>query len=759
MEFLITWVLGIFCLPLTWLWPSVIHLILLFFLIAIWAFKRSWVMLFCVFLLGLSWAVHALRHYQATQLPKELLNQIVLVQGKIDSIPTQTLRGEKFRFRILIMNHFHQKASVYLTWYGKVPSLKVNEHWQLQVKLKPPHGLRNPGGFNYEKWLLVQNIQATGYVRSGNQNFKLKKHKGFFSFSRFRENVVLNIQQGIRDTNLSAIIQALSVGYRGNLSPSIWQVFQRTGTSHLVAISGLHIGFITAMGYFLFSWFWRRFPRLLLYYPAQKAAALFAIIVAISYGALAGFSIPTQRAVIMIVVVMGEQLINRWTPIYFRLLLALSIVLTLQPLSIFSNSFWLSFAAVFWIAYAISHVSIKRNWIKKWLHLQTVIFLGLMPFTFLFFNQISLVLFPANLIAIPWIGFIILPLCLVACSTFLFSVKLSLYFFKIAAFLLKPLWILLNWFAIFPEVVWHHAIVSSWEFLILVLGALCLLNQKLKRYRFIGLLCFLPLFLYHPFSLKKSEFRFTLLDVGEGLASVIQTRHHLFIYDTGPHYYSGFDAGESVIIPYLQRIGANKIDVLIVSHSDNDHSGGVSSILKKYKVQKFLTSIPEKFKRYLAQRCYAGQHWQFDQVNFNILWPPKNLPYLDNNSSCVLKVSNGKNSLLLTGDIEKWAEQKLIEKAGNILHVKILVAPHHGSETSSSGIFLKTVEPDYVLFPSGFDNRFHFPSQAVLKRYKLMQVVSLNTAFKSAIQIKAGSNGEWHIQTVRTQKPFYPSWW
>ncbi|OGT98043.1 MAG: DNA internalization-related competence protein ComEC/Rec2, partial [Gammaproteobacteria bacterium RIFOXYB2_FULL_38_6] len=683
---------------------------------------------------------------------------------------------------------------ILLTWYGKtLPSLHVNDHWQLQVKLKPPHGLHNPGGFNYQQWLMVENISATGYVQENNKNIKLNSFS-FFSINAFREAIVNEITHSVSDINLSGILQALSVGYRGNLPDNVWQSFQRTGTNHLVAISGLHIGLITAMIYFLVSWLWRQSSKLLLYYPAQKAASIAAILIAVCYGALAGFSIPTQRAVMMIVVVMGESLINRWTPIYFRLLLALAAVLTLQPLSVFSDSFWLSFAAVFWIAYGMTYTRQKKihlsqinfqrlvhidpsilasrrggkekatgvykqymtvenddankaerqktkglNWFQKWLHLQTIIFFGLLPFTFLFFNQVSLVLFPANLVAIPWIGFIILPLCLFACFVFLFSKTLACYIFKLAAFLLKPFWIFLNWTASFPQVVWHHSIVSAWEFLSLMLGALLLLTKRLHYYRLLGLLFFLPLFLYHPYQLNNGEFRFTLLDVGQGLASVIQTQHHVLIYDTGPHYYSGFDAGASVVIPYLQRIGADSVDVMIVSHSDNDHSGGAVSILKNEKVKKFLTSIPKKFKPYPAQFCYAGQHWTFDGVQFEMLWPPKNLPYLDNNSSCVLKVFNTHHSLLLTGDIEKWAEEKIVQNAKNFsenIKTEILVAPHHGSKTSSSLVFLKAVQPKEILFSSGFENRFHFPSQAVIKRCQMLKITMLNTAVSGAVQIK-----------------------
>jgi len=670
--------------------------------------------------------------------PDEIEGKTVTVSGIIQTIPNKQEHHQSFIFKakeiIDEQGKNHGSTKIKLSWFNKYADLKVGDEWRFAVRLKKPHGLRNPGSFDYEKWLFQQHIRATGYIINHPQNQIIQSNHWIKPIDRIREKIFKQISNHFEQPSLKGFLSALSIGVRHDILPSQWSVFQKTGTSHLIAISGLHIGLVAGLFFGLSTFLWRLSSKLCLQMPAKKAGAIGGIVGAIIYSVLAGFSLSTQRALIMIVIVMCSVFCRRQISTWHGILLALTVVLICDPLSTLSSGFWLSFLAVSIIFYGVSGRLKMRTLWWRWGRVQFVLSIGMFSVAILYFNQYPWISFAANFIAIPWVGCIIVPLCILGSVLSLFSIELSQQIFFYAEKLLHPLWQILEPLSKIESFQWQSAIVSPWVLCASSVGVLLLLAPKGIPNRWMGVVFFLPLFFYSPVSLKQGELNFTLLDVGQGLASVVQTQNHSLIFDTGVKSSPDFDMGMAVVIPFLRKQGIKKIDTLVISHGDNDHIGGASSILKTLPVKKILTGVPERFGSKNTKRCLKGQHWEWDGVEFRVLHPDGLAS--GNNGSCVIRVSNGEHSILMTGDIERPAEKSLIEKQSKLLASDVLVAPHHGSRTSSSKPFIDLVNPQIVLFPVGYRNRYRFPSQVILKRYFDMNIAMFDTANDGAISFK-----------------------
>jgi competence protein ComEC len=372
---------------------------------------------------------------------------------------------------------------------------------------------------------------------------------------------------------------------------------------------------------------------------------------------------------------------------------------------------------------------------------QWVCFLGLLPITLLYFQQISLVMFFANALAIPWVGFVIVPLCFLASVMMLIHPILAYVLFSLVGYLFWPLWKILTWMGALPYATWHHIMLSPLIFVSSMLAVILFLAPRGWPARYLGFIFVLPLFFCSPEKPRAGEVWLTVLDVGQGLATVIQTRDHTLVYDAGPKTYGGFDSGESVVLPYLRRIRLKRLDMMIISHTDNDHLGGASAIALAIPTLAILTSNPTKLSAFSAKNCAEGQEWNWDGVAFRMLNPPENEAYLGNNSSCVLQIRAGNQAILLPGDIEKAAEERLVGAYGYTLKSTVLVAPHHGSKTSSSEVFLAAVQPLDVIAANGFYNQFKFPSRLVLARYAAFHAKLHDTATQGAIQVRILASG------------------
>ena len=704
----------------------VVFLILIF--LGLGAFFIKYLRIFFVFGLGFFWSLLYAHSIINWSLPDNLVGKNITVTGYIASLPQQDDIHEKFLFKT-------SKTRLQLSWYGNYPKLTVGDKWRLLVKVKRPHETMDPGAFDYEKYLFQHKVRAIGYVKPSKLNICLSSKKYKYPINRLRQHLAEKINYALYDKPLKGLIPALTVGDRNSITQQQWNVFRNTGTSHLVAISGLHIGLVSGFIFLFLNFIWRRIPYLTLRLPAPKAGAIGALFAALIYSAMAGFSLPTERALAMITVFMLVMLLNRNIKPWHAFFVALLIVLILNPLSSLSAGFWLSFGAVAMLIYCFSGRLKTGGLWWKWGRAQLVVVLGLMPLCLLLFQQFSLVSLFANIIAIPVMGFVVVPLSLLGC---IFSKWLLILAEKI----LELLWIYLSWLANHHWAIWHHGIVNYWILGTTLVGIVLLCAPRGFPRRSIGIIWLLPLFFYQPIGPKAGQVWFTLLDVGQGLASVVRTQHHVLIYDTGPKYSVSFDTGKAIVVPFLRSLGINNVAMLVISHGDNDHIGGAQSVLAMLNVKEIRTSVPKRFPQQNAKYCRTGQSWQWDGVYFQFLSPKKNSGLQGNDASCVLKIIDGKNSILLTGDIEALTEHILVGARSsrpylqNNLKANILIAPHHGSNSSSTWAFINAVRPNYVLFPVGYLNRYRFPSKKVIARYEAMHAKLFNSVDSGAITFK-----------------------
>jgi competence protein ComEC len=706
-------------------------------------FIRHYFLLIILILVGMNYYWMRMHHLTQWQLPKTWIKKPLVFSGVISNLPKLTRHAQQFEFTT-------QQHRFRLNWYQTKRLIHYGEHWTFTLNLKPPSGLYNPGGFNYRQWLILNGIQAVGYVKSKPKP-QLISHTRKTAITAWREQLQDEISHAIKNKYIVGLITALTVGSHNAIQSSQWQVFQKTGTNHLMAISGLHIGFVAGFGFLLAGLLWRRSYFLMLWKPVQYTQAIGAISAAVGYGLMAGFSLPTQRAVIMVTVVMLALLFNQEVALWMRLGFAFCMIVIWNPFVLYSSSLWLSFGSVAWIAYVCSGRSFTHTKLEQWIRLQVALLIGLAPLTLFYYHQVSIIGFIANAVAVPWVGFLVVPLCLLAAISSFISLQLSQYLFIAAGKVITPIWYYLAWLAQSHWAVWIHVIPSAWVLILAIIGVALLLMPQGLPGRWCGILFALPMFFYKLPGPKQGQLWVTTLDVGQGLSIVVRTQHHVLLYDAGPKSYSGFDAGASVVVPYLQYEGIKYLDTMMISHGDSDHIGGAAAVVAAIKTDRVITSVPWKFKQG-AQSCYRGQHWQWDNIKFKVLWPLKGRPYADNNSSCVLKISDGKRSVLLTGDIETPAEDWLVKSDTGDLRATMLEAPHHGSKTSSTLAFVKAVNPSMVVFSTGFYNRFHFPSGLVVERYRNLHINMYNTAGEGAISVHLNASKLEKVKTTRDEQ-------
>ena len=687
---------------------------------------------------GFIWAISHGLWLLSTSLPDELIKKDILVTGKVVSLPDKNEFRTRFVFDVETLQYNDARIQgpkrVRLNWYGKSVDIHAGETWQLKVRLKPPHGMQNPGGFDYEKWLFERGIRATGYVRKDIDNQLIEKPNPF-SVNVIRESLKKKVVALLPDSEFRGLILALVIGDRSEIKDDQWQVLTATGTNHLVAISGLHIGLVAGAIYFLVSFLMKYMAFSLQRMPAHKTAAICALIAAFLYAMLAGFAIPTQRALVMTSVIMLGILLNKRFSYFQILSFALLAVLIIDPFSVMSAGFWLSFIAVAAILYAMQGRLNPKGWWWHWGRMQWIISLAIAPVLIFVFQNFSLISPVANLLAVPWVSFVTVPLVLLG-SLFAFIDPIAQVLFSLANLSLEVFWGLLVYLSDLRFSQWQHFVPQTWTLFPAALAIMLLLAPRGFPARYLALLFLLPLFLVKPDKLEQDQFKFHLLDVGKGLAAVIQTRNHILLFDTGPKFRSGFNTGEAVILPFLKSLAVNEVDKVIISHGDNDHIGGLSSILENVLVKEILSGQPEKINSETVTSCEVGQHWHWDGVDFTFLHPNETTPGKPaNNRSCVLRISVADKVLLLTGDIEKRVERELVNNASQQIQADVLVAAHHGSNTSSTSAFIESVDPDWVLFPAGYYNRFKFPTSKVLARFKSQSVPYRVTGSEGAISV------------------------
>jgi competence protein ComEC len=692
---------------------------------------RSWPVLLAAAMLAFALVGLRAVQFAGHGLAPALEGRDIALVGVVAAMPQRNDGGLRFRFEVESALAGNQRVGLppqlYLGWYGGLgaeeaqrqpPELRAGERWQLTARLKAPHGNFNPHGFDYELWLWEQGLQATGYVRAGPKDPPPRRLGSTWSHpvEGARQSVRDAIYARVADRKAAGLLAALVVGDQNAIDRADWDVFRATGVAHLMSISGLHITMFAWAASLAIGWLWRRSGRLCLAWPAPHAALVGGIALATGYAVFSGWGVPAQRTIWMLATVGLLRLSGRRWPWPQVWLLACAVVLAIDPWALLQAGFWLSFVAV-GVLFASDAGAGSGNRVAAFFREQGVVTLALLPLTVLLFGQVSIVGLLANAVAIPWITLLVTPL---AMAGVLFAPLWDL-----AAWALQALSLWLQWLAGWPWATLSTAAPPLWAAGAGLLGGVVLVLRLPPPVRALGLPLLLPVLLWQPARPPAGEFELLAADIGQGNAVIVRTAAHTLVYDSGPRYSRESDAGHRVLVPLLRALG-ERVDTLVLSHRDADHTGGAAAVLAMQPQAALVSSIEDDHELQAlrkASRCAAGQRWRWDGVDFELLHPQADdyaARARSNAMSCVLRVANGRQVALLTGDIEQPQEARLVQAGG--LRADVLLVPHHGSKTSSSAAFLEAVRPRIAIVQAGYRNRFGHPAPPVLERYRQQAV-------------------------------------
>ncbi|WP_411886197.1 DNA internalization-related competence protein ComEC/Rec2 [Polaromonas sp. YR568] len=706
--------------------------------------------------------------FQAGALDPALEGRDIEVTGSVLAMPQQAEDGLRFRLGIdsarLDGRAVTLPPHILLGWYsgfaGREPRaqaldadpfeaalalqrqpqpLRAGERWRMTVRLKAPHGNSNPHGFDYELWLWEQGIQATGYVRAGASDAPPTKLSSSWRhpIEQARQSVRDAIFERVSDRQWAGVIAALVVGDQNAIERADWDVFRATGVAHLMSISGLHITMFAWVASLLISGLWRRSarltPSLCLALPAVGAGALGGLLLATLYALFSGWGVPAQRTIWMLATVVLLRQGGRQWPWAQTWLLAMAVVVAIDPWALMQAGFWLSFVAVGVLFATDAGASdargaeepVAHGWRRhapRWLaglaraaREQWVVTLALTPLSLLLFNQVSLVGLLANAVAIPAVTLLITPLALLG--------VLWAPAWQATAGCVSMLALFLQWLASWPFASISVAAAPLWCAVAGVAGGALLATRLPWHWRALGIPLLLPVLLWQPPRVAHGQFELLAADIGQGNAVLVRTAGHSLLYDAGPRFSRESDAGHRVLVPLLRALG-ERLDILMVSHRDIDHIGGAAAVLAMQPGARFLSSIEDTHPLQAlrkVERCMAGQRWEWDGVRFEVLHPAAgayDALAKPNAMSCVLRISTGSRTALLVGDIEAPQELALATSDPARLKADFLLVPHHGSKTSSTTTFLDAVQPQWAVAQAGYRNRFGHPAEAVAARYE-----------------------------------------
>ena len=723
------------------------------------------------FALGFAWAAGCAQQRLADALPAEWEGRDVAIVGVVSSLTQTHERAARFEFDVerVLTPQARVPRRIVLSWWGSAardgrpatfPALEPGERWRLTVRLKRPRGSANPHGFDYEAWLLERNLRASGYVRpkAGARRLDAMVHAPGYWIERARSAIRDRIRRAMPEAPYAGVIAALAIGDQRAIPSEQWQTFTRTGVNHLMSISGLHVTMVSGLVFGIAAWLWRRAPRLTLALPAVKAASLAALLAALLYAALAGYAVPAQRTVYMLAAVAAALWLGLMESPTAVLCIALLAVVVADPWAVMAPGFWLSFGAVAAILYAtVGRVS-GAHWLAAWARVQLAVTLALIPPLLALFQQVSIVSPVANAVAIPVVSLAVVPLTLIGIAV-PFDIVLHAAHAVMSACMAA-----LEWMSELPEAVWQQHAPPAWAVAASVAGMALLLAPAGMPARWLGVAGLLPLFASGPAALRAGDVEVVVLDVGHGLAAVVRTAGHALLYDAGPRFGPGADAGNRIIVPYLRASGVRRLDGLVVSHDDDDHWGGAASVLQAMPVGWLSTSLPDLDPLVVqaepAWRCESGAAWAWDGVRFEILHPGESsydeIRRRDNDRSCVLRIEAPGGTALLPGDIERRSEEELVRRGARRLRSDMLVAPHQGSRTSSTREFVRAAMPRLVVFPVGYRNRFRHPHPEVVARYREFGARPYRTDRDGAVSVLIRADGAIRVTPYRA---IYRRYW
>ena len=683
----------------------------------------------------------------ADTLPPALEGRDLTLTGIVATLPQRGPSGLRFNFEVDPESRLGANRGVpsqlALGWYkgyhedaslaAPRAELRAGQRWRFNVRLRQPHGSLNPDGFDYELFLFEQGIRATGYVRDAPPAL-LEPAAGHW-VERVRQRVRDAIDRAVPDRRSAGVLEALAVGDQGAIEHDDWDLFRNAGVAHLMSISGLHVTMFAWLAGLLTMALWRRSTRAMLLVPAPIAARWGGLFAASAYALFSGWGVPSQRTVWMLATITILQSLGiRW-PWLVVLLAAAAVVTALDPWALTQAGFWLSFMAVALLMSSslagaprgTPATPIPPGWrglpwrlahhLREDFRTQVIATVGLTPLTLVFFQQVSIVGFAANLVAIPAVTLVITPLALLG----IFLSPL----WTLGAWIVGGLDAYLGWLASWPGAVWAVPVAPLWAQMAGLIAAVLVMLPIPRRAKLLAVPLALPLLLPPRELPAEGSFDVVAADIGQGMSVLVRTRTHVLLFDAGPQYSAESDAGQRVLVPLLRAKGDEHIDRLMLSHRDTDHVGGARSVLGALPVDELWSSLEDGHPLLaLAKknvRCAAGQHWTWDGVDF-VVFRPEADDYASklksNAMSCVLRVSGGGRSVMLAGDVEKEQEALLVAAQGSALKTDVLVAPHHGSRTSSSARFLDAVQPSIGVFQAGYRNRFGHPAADVLARYR-----------------------------------------
>ncbi len=693
------------------------------------------------FLLGLSLAGAQAQGWLERAIPTEMTGAEVVVVGAVASLPDHSPRRTRMVLRVIEIIDAppgFRAERLRVTVFPAQPRLEAGDVLRVKLRLRPPRGLHNPSGFDYAAWLYRERIHGLASLR-GEPEWLEVEGRPAVPVARLHR-----LRAGIRDAMRTAhpeaghpgVMEALVIGERGGMQSEEWRLFLHSGTNHLMAISGLHVGLVAGFALLLARVAWRHQRWLRGRLPLRWFATLAAIAAAGAYAALAGFSIPTQRALVMLVL-FSVAVLARRDPLSWRVYAAaLVAVVALWPASVLAPGFWFSFGAVAVILLLVQS-RLGSLGVAGWLRIQVILAIALLPLSLAWFQLGSWIAPVANLVAVPVVSFLVLPFLLLGAALALIWGPLGapLLWWADAwlALLLRVLAALVDWPGAVSEMAvgWPAAALAGVAVLLLLLPR----GRRLAPWM---LLACLPLLLPQAPRLSDGDFRAEMLDVGQGLAAVVQTRSHTLVYDAGPAWEGGFDSGAAVVLPALRRLGVRSVDRILVSHEHMDHRGGVAAIRAGLPVEQVLSRRGGPEAEEAA--CEAGLSWEWDGVHFETLHPP---PHWDhgNAASCVLAVRGPHGRLLLTGDLEGLGESVLVRSFGDRLRTDVLLVPHHGASGVLGRGLLEAAAPSVAWVSSGFDNRFGHPAPDVRARLDGQCIPLFDTRERGMVWLETASEG------------------
>ena len=669
-------------------------------------------------------------------LPADLSGADVRLVGQVVGLAERDGRRTRFRLRVERATQGGRPVAVAghvrLNWYGEPPALHPGQRLGLTARLKRPRRFANPGGFDYAAWLYREGITATGWVRSAPV---ARYEAGSAPVDRIRADLGSRLTASLPPaTAHPGLVRALALGDRRGITDAQWSTLLATGTNHLVAISGLHVGLVAGLAWGATRRVWPRLPGAVAALSAPRAAVLAGGVAATAYAALAGFAIPTQRALVMLLI--AGVLLWWYRPARpaHGLAAAAWLVLLLDPRAVLAPGFWLSFAAVAVILYALDGRLRRGGPVRDALRIQFVVSLGLVPLLVGLFGEASLAAPVANLVMVPLVGLAVVPLVLAGMVLLVSWPSAAAFLFGLADGLLATAWPMLEALADVPALQFTGAALPAVALVAAALGLGWLAGPRGLPGRPAALVLLLPLLFWQPHRPEAGEVRLTILDVGQGLAAVVRTREHTLIYDTGPHYGGDFEAGGAIIAPYLASRGIQRVDVLVVSHGDRDHAGGAEGLREAVDVARVVAGEAGELGQ--VERCPEQGRWSWDGVELALVAGRGE----GNEASCALRVEAGGTSALFTGDLGRAGERHLLERA-DWFPVDWLLVPHHGSTTSSSSALLEAARPDRAALSVGYDNRHGHPDAGVMARYRDRGIPVARTDRDGALTYRLGRDG------------------